>query len=137
MAKFIHIHTFIVHLDQDGAIFKLLREIEEVTKFPLRPYLNGKHMVIHYLKDYRARRPIGKDCIDAVPFSASLLLKQKIKKLHNTDIYWLCHEIARIKRTGVEQIAGKTLYVFLDQFLKDEKRKKKSIKSPLPAYLIP
>jgi hypothetical protein len=83
------------------------------------------------------RRPISKIGIDTVPFPKDLLLTKKIKKLHDTDIYWLCHEIAQIKQSGVEPNAGKTLYVFLDQFLKDDSKKKKKTKALLPGYLIP
>lgn len=129
------IHTYIENLPSKSPILKLLKEIEEVISFPLAPYLEKSSMVIHYLKDYRTRRPIGKDSIDAIPFSEQYLLKQKIRKLHETEIYWLCQEIAQLKNSGVERNAGKTLYVFLDQYLDDKKKKIK--KSVLPGYLIP
>ncbi|MDH4232894.1 MAG: hypothetical protein OEW04_12810 [Nitrospirota bacterium] len=118
--------TFIKDLPEDSPVLKLLKEIAEVTHFPLAPHLEDKHsMVIHYLKDYRSRRPISKESLEAIPFSDTWLLKKRISKLHDTDIYWLCNDIARMKNTGVEKIAGKTLYVFLDQYLKDDKTKKK------------
>lgn len=130
------LQTFIKDLDQDGKVMQLLREIEQVIQFPIAPYLKAS-MVVHYLTDYRVRRPITKDSIDAIPFSDDLLLKKKINKLHDTDIYLLCHEIAQMKRSGVEKIAGKTLYVFLDQYLKDDRGKTRRSTTQLPGYLIP
>lgn len=129
-----HIHTYIRDLSEDSVILKLLKEIEFAVQFPLSGYLKGS-MVIHYLMDYRVRRAIGRESLDAIPFSESLLLRQKIKKLNDTDIYWLCNDIAQMKRTGVEKHEGMTLYVFLDRFLKDGKTK--SSKSQLPGYMIP
>jgi hypothetical protein len=129
-----HIHTFIRDLSEDSAILKLLKEIEFAVQFPMADYLKNS-MVIHYLTDYRVRRPITRESLDAIPFSDDLLLRQKIKSLHDTDIYWLCNEIAQMKLTGVEKHEGSTLYVFLDRFLKDSK--KKISKSPLPGYMIP
>ncbi len=127
------LQTFIRDLSEDSLILDLLKEIEMVTKFPLESFKKTS-MVVHYLREYRIRRPISKDSIDAIEFSDSLLLKHKIKKLHDTEIYWLCNEIAQMKKSGVERHAGKTLYVFLDQYLKDDKKIKRP---PLPGYLIP
>jgi hypothetical protein len=124
---------FIKDLAHDSLILVLLKEIAHATQFPLEPHQN-RSMVIHYLKDYRVRRPITKESIDAVdPFNTFHLRKQ-IKKLHGTEIYFLCDEIAHFRGTGVERIAGHTLYSFLDQYLKDGKKKKKR---PLPGYLVP
>lgn len=132
MTKFSH--NRIHDLKEDSKIFQLLKEIAQVTQFPLHPYLSNPHsMVIHYLIDYRKRRAITKDSLDAIPFSETLLLKQKIKKLHETEIYWLCNEIAQLKRSGVEKISGKTLYVFLDEYLNP---KKKPAKQLLPGYIL-
>ena len=132
MSKFMHMR--ISELEEDSVILKLLREIEQVTQFPLQPHLSDPNgMVIHYLKDYRDRRPITKDGLDGIPFSESFLLRQKIRKLHDTEVYWLCNEIAHMKRTGVEKISGKTLYVFLDQYLNP---KKKPAKHLLPGYML-
>lgn len=132
MSKFIH--AFIRDLDHTSMILKLLKEIEMVTHFPVDSYVRDRGMVIHYLRDYRSRRPITKESLDAIPLSDSLLLRQKVKKLHDTDLYWLCHEIAQLKSSGVEKNAGKSLYVFLDQFLKEDKKRSKR---ELPGYLIP
>ncbi len=127
---------FIRDLGPDSIILKLLKEIELVAQFPLAPFLKGS-MVVHYLMDYRARRPISKDSIDALwPLLEDFLLTKKIRKLHDTEIYWLCNEIAQMKRSGVEKIAGSTLYVFLDRYLKDEKKKKMK-KLLLPGYSLP
>ncbi len=126
------IDTFIRDLDQSSIILNLLKEIELVTRFPLVPHMNSP--VIHYLTDYRERRPISTESIDAIPFSGDMLLTKKIKKLHETEIYWLCNEIAQIKHMGVEKVSGKTLYIFLDQYLQDKKKKKKKIYYPFGIY---
>ena len=128
------IHSLISDLPEDSIILKLLNEIAMVIQLPLTPYLCGPHsMVIHYLEDYRARRAISRRSIDAVPFPKELLLTRKISKLHETEIYTLCHEIAMLRGSGVEQVAGHTLYVFLDQYLK-----KRKTKPPVPpGYAFP
>lgn len=122
-----YLHSYLKNFNEDDDIMKLLKEIEMVTKFSLSPYLSNS-MVIHYLKDYRARGSITKDSIDAVPFSDSLVLRQKIKKLHDTQLYWFCNEIAGLKRSGVERNEGNTLYVFLNRYLKDAAPKKRKRK---------
>lgn len=130
-----HSERHIRDLPEDSLILKLLREIAEVTQIPLEPFRNNdKSMVIHYLVHYRAKRPITKDSLDAIPFSDEYLLKKKISKLHETEIYLLCNEIAQMKRTGVEKISGMTLYVFLDRYLNEKQKKKKR---QLPGFLIP
>ncbi len=128
------IHAYISELEPDSIVLRLLNEIAMVIQLPLTPYLSGPHsMVIHYLEDYRARRAISKTSIDAVPFSKELLLARKISKLHETEIYTLCHEIAMLHGSGVEKVAGHTLYVFLDQYLKKKKKK-----PPVPpGYALP
>ena len=63
----IYSQLLIKNLSEDSIILKLLREIEMVIHFPIIP--NDKTMVIHYLRDYRMRRPIGKISIEATPFS--------------------------------------------------------------------
>lgn len=128
--------TFIRDLEEDSLILKLLKEISHLTHFSLTPHLEDKHsMVIHYLKDYRARRPISKESIDAIPLPGDWLLTKKIKNLLDTDIYWLCNDIARMNRISIETVSGKTLYIFLDQYLKDNKKKKKVL-SPLRGYSL-
>lgn len=79
------------------------------------------------LKNYRVRRPIGKEAIDAIPLSKDLLLTKKIRFFKDTEIFWLCQEIASIKKISIETVMGKTLYIFLDQYLKDGKKKAKRL----------
>lgn len=124
---------FIKNLADDSLILVLLKEIAQAIQFPLEPHQRGS-MVIHYLQDYRIRRPITKESLDTVdPFNKFLLRKQ-IRKLHGTEIYFLCDEIAHFYGTGVERIAGCTLYSFLDRYLKDGKKRKKPL---VPGYLVP
>ncbi len=124
---------FIKDIAEDSLILKLLKEIAQATQFPLEPH-QSRSMVIHYLIDYRIRRKITKESLDAVDPFNTFLLRKKISKLHDTEIYFLCDEIAHIQGTGVEGVANNTLYSFLDRFLKAGKKKKKQ---PLPGYLIP
>lgn len=129
-----HSERHIRNLPEDSMILKLLREIAEATQIPLEPFRNNdRSMVIHYLIHYRAKRPITKDGLDTIPLSDDYLLKKKISKLHETEIYWLCNEIAQMKRSGVEKISGMTLYVFLDRYLNEKQKKKRQ----LPGFLIP
>jgi TATA-binding protein-associated factor Taf7 len=127
--------TFIRDLEEDSVVLKLLKEIADLTHFSLTPHLKNS-MVIHYIKDYRARRPISKESIESIPLPGDWLLTKKIKKLHETDIYDLCNNIARMNRISIENVSGKTLYIFLDQYLKDNKKKKKKILSPLRGYSL-
>lgn len=73
-----HIHTHIRDLSEDSVILKLLKEIELAVQFPMSGYLKSS-IVIHYLTDYRVRRPITRESIDAIPLSDSLLLRRKSK----------------------------------------------------------
>lgn len=132
MSNNVFMHKLIADLDEDDAIMRLLKEIEMVIRLPLSTY-TGKDQVIFYLKDYRRRRPIGKASIEAQPFPKELMLTKKISKLHGTDVYMLCHELASLHDSSIEKEAGRTLYVFFDQFLKDKKKKSYP---PQPAYML-
>jgi hypothetical protein len=127
------LHKIISEFAEDSLVIKLLKEIDMAVVYPLKSFMSSP--VIHYLKELRARRPITKESIDSIPFSDSFLLKMKIKKLHGTELYQLCNEIAFIKNSCVEEVEGKFLYVFLDQYLVDGKIKKAKVKLK-PANLI-
>ncbi len=118
------IHRWIGDLREDDIIWQLLKEIEAAVKLPLSPFLK-KSMVIQYLMDYRVRRPIDKNGLDTVPLPRTALLRQKLSKLKETDIYWLCWEIAQLKHISIENVPDHTLYIFLDRYLKEGKKKKK------------
>lgn len=134
MSNKVYIHKLIKDLEEDDSIMLLLKEIEMVIRLPLSMYTGDHHQqVIHYLKDYRLRRKIGKDGIEAHPFPKELMLTKKITKLHGTDVYMLCHELASLHGSSIEKEAGRTLYVFLDSFLKDKKKKSYP---PQPAYML-
>lgn len=109
------LHKIISEFDEDSLVMKLLKEIDTAVVYPLESFMSSP--VIHYLKELRVRRPITKESIDAIPFSDSFLLKLKIRKLHGTELYQLCNEIALMKASRVEEVEGKFLYVFLDQYL--------------------
>lgn len=132
MSNKVYINKKIADLAEADSILQLLREIEMVIRLPLSGY-TGSSQVIHYLKDYRSRRPIGKASIEAHPFPKELMLTKKISKLHGTDVYMLCHEIAGLHGTSIEKVAGHTLYVFLDKYLKDSVKKSYP---PQPAYML-
>ncbi len=116
------IHTLIQDLPEKSLVLQLLREIESVTHLPLEP-TRGR-MVIHYLTDLGARRQITRRSIDATLFWERPLLTRKIRTLHETEIYRLCHEIAQMNRSGVEAHGGATLYAFLDRQLKNAPKKR-------------
>lgn len=126
---------YINKLDADSAILRLLKEIEAATHFPLNHLSSG--MVIQYLKDLIARRPITKGSIDAIPDHSEFLLKQKIYKIEDPQLLKLCQEIAHNKGSELEQIKGMTLYVFLDQYLSDKFKPKNRKPLPLPGYVYP
>lgn len=136
------VETWISELPEDSLVLKLLNEIAKVIDLPLTPCLSGPpSMVLHYLLDYRVRRPISKRSIDAIPFPKDFMLTWKIKALHDTEIYCLCQELAIMAEISIETVMGKTLYIFLDQslayILLDQKKKKRKRKPPeLPGYSI-
>lgn len=127
------LHKIISEFAEDSVVIKLLKEIDMAVVYPLESFMSSP--AIHYLKEFRARRPITKKSVDAIPFSDSFLLKMKIRKLHGTELYQLCNEIAFMKDSCVEEVEGKFLYVFLDQYLVDGKIKKPKVMHK-PAYLI-
>ena len=62
-------------------------------------------------------------------FTNSSILRQQIKELINTQIYWLFDELARLyKRQSIEPDLGKRVYVFLNECLKEPKKKRKKKK---------
>lgn len=115
---------FIKELDENSDVYKLLEEVAVVKSFPLPPYKRNS-MVIHYLQDSILKRgSITKDNLDLIPHNNLLLLKT-LKKLHNSDIYFLCQSIAVLGNSGVEKNASSMLYVFLNKYLKDPPKKRK------------
>lgn len=121
---------FIKELDEDSDVYKVLKEVELVKNFPLSPFKNNS-MVIHYLRDCILKRgSITKDNLDLIPHN-SLLLRKTLKKLHNSDIYFLCQSIAVLGKSGVEKNAGSKLYVFLNKYLKNPPKKKKKTRFEL------
>ena len=122
---YVHIRKRISEISEDDDIYRLLQEIEIVTKFSLSPFRNnGPSQVIHYLTEYRKRRPIDKTGINTYPLPKELLLTKKISKLNGSNVYELCRELAALKGESIENCGGNTLYVFLDRYLKDGKKKK-------------
>ena len=136
MAEKVFMHKLIKDLEEGDSILLLLQEIEMVISLPLSMYTGDDHhqQVIHYLRDYRRRRPIGKASIEAQPFPKNLMLTKKISKLQGTDVYMLCQELASLHHSSIEKEAGRTLYVFLDLFCKDKVKKKYPLQ---PAYMLP
>lgn len=116
--------TFIKELDENSDVHKLLEEVEAVKNFPLLPYRKNS-MIIHYLQDCILKRgSITKDNLDLIPHN-NILLRKPLKKLHNSDIYFLCQSIAVLGQSGVEKNAGSMLYVFLNKYLKEPTKKKR------------
>lgn len=115
----------------DTDIPTLIVELEYVTKVKREIFFDGP--LIHYFQ--QCVRPNGactpqilitKDMLDSTDdVTNSFLLRKQIKKLNNTQIYWLCVELSRLKQFSIERLMGTALYVFLNRCLKDEIRKKK------------
>ena len=123
----------------DTDILGLISELEEVTRVRREIYPHNSHL-IHYLQG--SVRPNGastpqvlitKPMLDAHDFDNSYMLRKKIGKLKDTQVYWMCHEMACIREIGFEPLLTKSLYVFLNQSLKDEPMKRKKI-SPRNIY---
>lgn len=129
-------HSYMSDIEDNSILFKLLKEIEMVAEYPLDTH-HYKGMVIHYLKDLRARRPITKYSIDAVPNSSTFILRHKIRTIKDHQLLKLCVEIANNKKSELEDVKGMSLYVFLDRYLKDVVKTKKRKPKPLPGYAYP
>lgn len=125
-----HLHTFLKDIT-DSDILGLLNEMETVTRVKREPFKNS--MLIHYfqvcLRPNGAdteQVPIDKRKLDSTDdFSNSFCLRKQINKLQDTKLYWLCNEIAGLKGHSVEHVVGKRLYVFLNEYFKETKKKKK------------
>jgi hypothetical protein len=115
----------------DTHILTLIVELEQVTRLRRDIFLDGP--LIHFLQ--QCVRPNGaatkqilitKDMLDSTSdFENLFLLRKQIKKLSETQIYWLCVELARLKKLSIENCMGTMLYVLINKCLKEEKRKKK------------
>jgi len=114
-------------------IDRLVTELEHVTRVS-RGIFIGNSTLLHYLQ--QCVRPdgasmpqvmISKQMLDAHDYDNSYILRKQIRKLHDTQIYWVCHELARARRIGFEPELSRSLYVFLNQSLKDGPKKKKKI----------
>jgi len=115
----------------DTDILKLISELEEITGIPRQIYLHNSPL-LHYfqgcVRPNGASTPqvhITKQMLDAHDFDNSYMLRKKIGKLKDTEVYWLCHEVASARGIGFEPLLTKSLYVFLSQSLKEEKKMKK------------
>ena len=116
---------------EDKDILQLLMELNSVTGVSFVTFRENKESrLIQYLSQCITPSPIEGGPItpkrlNAVdPFNA-FLLRKKIGKLHETQIYQLCHDITGLKGGSVEDYLGHTLYVFLNRKFKEKKIKRK------------
>jgi hypothetical protein len=116
----------------DKDILRLISELEEVTRVRRDIYLHNSPL-LHYfqgcVRPNGASMPqvlITKQMLDAHDYDNSYMLRKKIGKLKDTQVYWLCHEMACARRIGFETVLTKSLYVLLNQSLKEEKKRKKN-----------
>ncbi len=127
-----YLNTFLKDIE-DRDIVNLLDELVKVTKVQHEPFKN-RIFLIHYLQ--LCVRPNGADTeqvlIDnakldsAGDYTNSFMLRKKIKDVADTQLYWLFDELARVyKKQSIEPDLRKTIYIFLNECLKEPKRKKK------------
>lgn len=113
----------------DTEILTLIAELERVTKVRRDIFFDGPllHFFQQCVRPNGAATPqilITKDMLDVTDdFSNSFLLRKQIKKFKDTQIYWLCVELSRLKHLSIERLTGTTLYVFFNRCLKDEKKR--------------
>ena len=125
-----HLSTFLRDIT-DNDIMRLIKELEDVTRVRYEPYLHTD-MLHHYLQTCvrpngasMPQVPISKQMLDAQDFDNSYMMRNKVGKLKDTQVYWVCHELACFYRIGFEPVLSKSLYVFLNQCLKEAPKKKK------------
>lgn len=130
-----YLNTFLKDIiDKD--ILHLLDELEKVTKVRHEPYKDILYL-LHYLQ--LCVRPNGADTeqvlidkakLDSTDdFTNSSILRNKIRDSADTQLYWLFDELARLyKRQSIEPDLRKTIYVFLNECLKEPKKRRKKKK---------
>jgi len=122
-----------LHLIDDKDIERLITELEHVTRVGRDIFLGNSNLLQYFEQCVRpngATTPqvlITKQMLDAHDYDNSYMLRKKIGKLHDTQVYHVCHEIACARRISFEPELNKSLYVFLNQSLKDAPKKKKKI----------
>ncbi len=131
-----YLHSSIKDIN-DSHIIKLIDELEKVTRVTSTVFYN--EMLLHYLQ--QCLRPNGAstkqilirpETIKAYDHNKDFILAKKIKSYFETELFWLFNNIAKLKGDSIEEVQNqnRTVYVFLNHYLRDTgKKKKKKIDS--------
>lgn len=112
----------------DTHLLSLITDLEQVTG--VRRELNYDLPFGMYLHD--CLRPNGSDYPPIIinprmlnKAAELLVLKNKINKILDTELYNLCKEIAKSREIHIENVHTKSVYVFLNECYKDQPKKRR------------